>query len=100
MKGFEQVVERVCGPPGASSESMVTTFSAARDTSVMRKDSMKSGWILFAFLVLVKRSRSLTAKSRFWAFWSKYSLLTAAAASRVSVDGALGLTWIGGQRKT
>uniref|UniRef100_A0A915IYE9 Uncharacterized protein n=1 Tax=Romanomermis culicivorax TaxID=13658 RepID=A0A915IYE9_ROMCU len=28
--GFRSVMETVCGRPGASSESMVTTFSAAR----------------------------------------------------------------------
>uniref|UniRef100_A0A915ISS7 Uncharacterized protein n=1 Tax=Romanomermis culicivorax TaxID=13658 RepID=A0A915ISS7_ROMCU len=75
-------METVRGPPGASSESMVTTFSAARDASVIRKGPMKSGWILFTFLVLVKRTRSLTVKSHSRAFGSKYSLLSAAAASR------------------
>uniref|UniRef100_A0A915K8Z9 Uncharacterized protein n=1 Tax=Romanomermis culicivorax TaxID=13658 RepID=A0A915K8Z9_ROMCU len=32
----------VCGQLGASIESMVTTFSAARDASVMRKGPRKS----------------------------------------------------------
>uniref|UniRef100_A0A915IGX4 Uncharacterized protein n=1 Tax=Romanomermis culicivorax TaxID=13658 RepID=A0A915IGX4_ROMCU len=75
----------VCGRPGASIELMVTTFSAARDASVMRKGPMKWGWILFALRVLVKRTRSLTAKSRFGALQSKYSLLIAAAESRLAL---------------
>uniref|UniRef100_A0A915KIS3 Uncharacterized protein n=1 Tax=Romanomermis culicivorax TaxID=13658 RepID=A0A915KIS3_ROMCU len=29
MNGFKHVIETICGPRGASSESMVTTFSAA-----------------------------------------------------------------------
>uniref|UniRef100_A0A915I2A7 Uncharacterized protein n=1 Tax=Romanomermis culicivorax TaxID=13658 RepID=A0A915I2A7_ROMCU len=58
---------------------MVTTFLAASDASVLIKGPMKSGWILFAFGVLVKRTRSLTAKSCAHALRSKYSLLTAAA---------------------
>uniref|UniRef100_A0A915JWD6 Uncharacterized protein n=1 Tax=Romanomermis culicivorax TaxID=13658 RepID=A0A915JWD6_ROMCU len=74
-------METVCGQPGASSESMVTTFSAAREASVIRKGPMKSGWILLALGVLVRRTRSLTAKLRFRALRSKYSLLTAAAIS-------------------
>uniref|UniRef100_A0A915KB68 Uncharacterized protein n=1 Tax=Romanomermis culicivorax TaxID=13658 RepID=A0A915KB68_ROMCU len=43
MNGFKHVMETVCGRPGASSESMVTTFWAVRDASVMRKGPMKSG---------------------------------------------------------
>uniref|UniRef100_A0A915I2J4 Uncharacterized protein n=1 Tax=Romanomermis culicivorax TaxID=13658 RepID=A0A915I2J4_ROMCU len=73
----------VCSWLGASRESMVMTFSAARDASVIRKGPMKSGWILFAFRVLVKRTRSLTAKLRVPALRLKYSLLTAAATSRM-----------------
>uniref|UniRef100_A0A915IRU8 Uncharacterized protein n=1 Tax=Romanomermis culicivorax TaxID=13658 RepID=A0A915IRU8_ROMCU len=83
MNGFSRIVETICGWPCASSES--TTFSAVRDASVIIKGSMKSGWILFAFRMLVKRTRSLTAKSRVQALRSKYSLLTAAAMSRLAL---------------
>uniref|UniRef100_A0A915L5Y0 Uncharacterized protein n=1 Tax=Romanomermis culicivorax TaxID=13658 RepID=A0A915L5Y0_ROMCU len=47
-------------PTGCIRESMVTTFSAMRDASMMIKGPMKSGWILFTFPLLVKRTRSLT----------------------------------------
>uniref|UniRef100_A0A915KWM3 Uncharacterized protein n=1 Tax=Romanomermis culicivorax TaxID=13658 RepID=A0A915KWM3_ROMCU len=59
MNGCKRIMETVPGLPGASSESMMTTFSAARDASMMRKGPMKSGWILFALRVLAKRTRSL-----------------------------------------
>uniref|UniRef100_A0A915J2D2 Uncharacterized protein n=1 Tax=Romanomermis culicivorax TaxID=13658 RepID=A0A915J2D2_ROMCU len=63
---------------------MVMTFSAMPDVSVMIKGPMKSGWILFAFRVLFKRTKSLMARWPVRAFRSKYSLLTTAAVSRES----------------
>uniref|UniRef100_A0A915JW83 Uncharacterized protein n=1 Tax=Romanomermis culicivorax TaxID=13658 RepID=A0A915JW83_ROMCU len=43
MSGFSRIMETVCGWPGAWSESMVTTFSAARDASVIIKGPIKLG---------------------------------------------------------
>uniref|UniRef100_A0A915JCA5 Secreted protein n=1 Tax=Romanomermis culicivorax TaxID=13658 RepID=A0A915JCA5_ROMCU len=43
MNGFKRSLERFCGRPGALSESMVTTFSAMQDASVIKKESIKSG---------------------------------------------------------
>uniref|UniRef100_A0A915IHN1 Uncharacterized protein n=1 Tax=Romanomermis culicivorax TaxID=13658 RepID=A0A915IHN1_ROMCU len=86
MNAFKGIVETVRGPLGASIESMVTTFLAGPEASVMRKGPMESGWILLALRVLVKRTRSLTVKSHFRAFWSKYFLLAAAAASSIHLD--------------
>uniref|UniRef100_A0A915JQ27 Uncharacterized protein n=1 Tax=Romanomermis culicivorax TaxID=13658 RepID=A0A915JQ27_ROMCU len=98
MNGFSCSVEMVCGRPGASSESMVVTFSATGDASVMIKGPMKLGWILFAFRVLVKRTRSLMARSHVRAFRSKYSLLTAGAISSPSsvkkIGGPFAALWI------
>uniref|UniRef100_A0A915I8E4 Secreted protein n=1 Tax=Romanomermis culicivorax TaxID=13658 RepID=A0A915I8E4_ROMCU len=85
LNGFKRLMETVCGWPGASSESMVTTFWAAPEASVIRKGPMEWGWILLALHKLVRRTRSLTAKSRFQALQSKYSLLMAAAVSKLAL---------------
>uniref|UniRef100_A0A915IKM5 Uncharacterized protein n=1 Tax=Romanomermis culicivorax TaxID=13658 RepID=A0A915IKM5_ROMCU len=93
MNGFKCSMEMVCGGLGASSEWMVTTFSATGDASVMIKGPMKLGWILFPFRVLIKRTRSLMVRSRVWAFRSKYSLLTAVAVSRLALIFSCILSW-------
>uniref|UniRef100_A0A915IS48 Uncharacterized protein n=1 Tax=Romanomermis culicivorax TaxID=13658 RepID=A0A915IS48_ROMCU len=43
MNGFKHSVETVCGQPGALSESMVTTFLATHEASVIIKGPIKSG---------------------------------------------------------
>uniref|UniRef100_A0A915L190 Uncharacterized protein n=1 Tax=Romanomermis culicivorax TaxID=13658 RepID=A0A915L190_ROMCU len=85
MNGFNPIVETICGWPGALSELMLTTFSVAQDPSVIIKGPMKSGLILLAFCLLVKRTRLLMAKSCVWALRSKYSLLTVTATSKLAL---------------
>uniref|UniRef100_A0A915L6Y7 Secreted protein n=1 Tax=Romanomermis culicivorax TaxID=13658 RepID=A0A915L6Y7_ROMCU len=58
------------------------------------KGPMNLGWILFAFCVLVKRTRSLTTNLHVRALQSKYSLLTAAATSRAK-SNFCGSVWQG-----